>query len=218
MLRALLLAPLLAACSVNPPAPDLIDGDDAVLVVSQLRIPDGEPWYSRFAKHTWFDVRHGGQWLRYEVRHKHSGVERTEIFPEQVVDPERWDRAVDVLHVVRGEKAAEASLRLDDFVDGYDDSVYRAWPGPNSNTFAEKALRAMKVGVELDHNAVGKDWAWLRVGRSGTGSGVELETAVAGVQVGLEEGIELHLLQLCAGVDVWPPALKLPFLPRIGWR
>ena len=34
--------------------------------------------------------------------------------------------------------------------------------------------------------------------------------------MGLREGLELHLLGLTLGVGLWPPALKLPLLPRLG--
>ena len=39
-----------------------------------------------------------------------------------------------------------------------------------------------------------------------------------GAQVGLAEGVELHLLGLTLGVDLWPPQVKLPFLPAIPWQ
>ena len=34
--------------------------------------------------------------------------------------------------------------------------------------------------------------------------------------VGLEEGVEINLFGLSAGVDIWPPAIKLPAVGRVG--
>ena len=97
--------------------------------------------------------------------------------------------------------------------------AYRQWPGPNSNTFIAWVIeRTPGLSAELDHNAVGKDYPdGFRVGRTSAGWGVEVETALLGAGVGLSQGVELHLLGLTAGIDVWPPAIKLPFLPRLGF-
>ena len=95
---------------------------------------------------------------------------------------------------------------------------YESWPGPNSNTFIATLLRAVpRMGAELDHNSVGKDWAeGLRLGRTDDELGVEVDTRFLGAAVGLYQGLELHLIGLTAGVSFWPPALKIPFLPRVG--
>ena len=72
------------------------------------------------------------------------------------------------------------------------------------------------LDVDLYSSAVGKDHAaWIRAGRAGTGRGVELETLPVGVQIGLDEGVEMHILGLVVGVGTWPPRIKLPLLP--GW-
>ena len=43
-----------------------------------------------------------------------------------------------------------------------------------------------------------------------------LDANYLGLGLGLREGVELHLLGLTAGVSLWPPALKLPLVPRMG--
>ena len=50
---------------------------------------------------------------------------------------------------------------------------------------------------------------------SGTGWQVSLG-GLAGVLVGLDEGLEVSLLGLTWGFDLDPPALKLPGLGRLG--
>jgi hypothetical protein len=57
----------------------------------------------------------------------------------------------------------------------------------------------------------------FRFGRSTAGTGLTLNTLLLGVETGLHEGLELHFLQLTIGVSLYPPALKLPFLPRLGF-
>ena len=59
---------------------------------------------------------------------------------------------------------------------------------------------------------------WVRAGVTTSRLGLELESPYLGVQVGLQEGVELHLIGLTAGVGLWPPSLKLPFLPAIPWE
>jgi hypothetical protein len=95
---------------------------------------------------------------------------------------------------------------------------YEAWPGPNSNTFVATLLREVPgLSSELDHNSVGKDWAaGVRVGRTDAGLGFGIDSAYLGAAAGLRQGVELHLIGLTTGVSLWPPAVKIPFLPRIG--
>ena len=51
------------------------------------------------------------------------------------------------------------------------------------------------------------------------GTGVQLESPLVGLRVGLTEGIEVHLFGLALGVDLWPPAIIVPLGPgRIGLR
>ena len=40
---------------------------------------------------------------------------------------------------------------------------------------------------------------------------------LAGVVAGPAEGIEVSLLGLVFGGHVWPPAIKLPIIGRVGW-
>jgi hypothetical protein len=101
----------------------------------------------------------------------------------------------------------------------YPDS-YRVWPGPNSNTFtAFVARRVPGLGLELPVTAVGKDYltggALTADAPSGTGKQVSLY-GLAGLTLAAEEGIELNILGLVFGLDLSPPALKLPGIGRLG--
>jgi hypothetical protein len=66
----------------------------------------------------------------------------------------------------------------------------------------------------LPATCIGRDYRGA-IGASVTSSrtGVQLESVVAGVKVGLVEGIEVHLLGLAIGLHFWPPGITLPVNP-----
>jgi hypothetical protein len=91
-------------------------------------------------------------------------------------------------------------------------------PGPNSNTFVDSLLRHCGIHVELPATAIGRDYRGP-IGASVTslGTGVQLETWILGFKVGLQEGVEVHVLDLPIGVHFWPPGITVPVNPgRIG--
>jgi Protein of unknown function (DUF3750) len=97
---------------------------------------------------------------------------------------------------------------------------YRAWPGPNSNTFTAYIGREVSaLGLDLPSNAVGKDFlpggALFAAAPSGSGFQVSLY-GLAGLLLAVDEGIELNILGLNIGVDAAVPALKLPAIGRLG--
>ena len=95
---------------------------------------------------------------------------------------------------------------------------YRAWPGPNSNTFVAAVLDAVPgLRTTLPPTAIGKDFPydgrWLRA----TPAGFRLTLGgYAGFSLDLVEGIEVNILGAIAGIDLLRPAIKLPGLGRIG--
>lgn len=188
-----------------------------MLVVKDVRIPDSEPLVARFARHTWVDYREDADspWRRIEIVNKNSGLIHEEIGQEEFELKKRWGERVVVLGQSDGRKNPEYVREIAKFAAGYDESVYRAFPGPNSNTFAEELLRNVDgVSAVLDHNAVGKESGW-HIGRSAGGTGGELQTPVLGLTLGVREGIELSFLGFSGGVSIFPPAIKLPILPPL---
>ena len=123
---------------------------------------------------------------------------------------------------LRGPAAASAIPKILETVDSYPYAhEYRLWPGPNSNTFtADIARRVPELGVELPSIAIGKDY--LRDGQlvatapSGRGFQISL-FGIAGVLMGVDEGIEVNCFGLVFGVDPLGPAIKLPGIGRIGF-
>lgn len=97
---------------------------------------------------------------------------------------------------------------------------YQIWPGPNSNTFvAYLARKIPQLQVDLPPTAIGKDhlgeYTWFDQAPSGTGLQVSLG-GYLGLLLAPEEGLEINLLGLSAGMDFLDPALRLPGLGRVG--
>jgi hypothetical protein len=167
------------------------------------------------ARHPWFAVRKAGetQWRVYEVGGGGSLTTASENDP--YVDP--------ILHGLwtgaEGERAAECVERVGPQVKSKIESSYIFYPGPNSNTFGDVVLRRCKLSASLPSTSVGKDWRGLvGAGITSERTGVQVETPVLGVKVGLKEGIEVHIIGLSIGVDLWPPAIILPLGPgRLGF-
>jgi hypothetical protein len=219
-------APLLfaAACAVARPS-ELPRTEAWVVAVKSAGIPRSMPWYSRFAEHTWVDVKRGddAHWIRSEVIGAHSGARCETITAREAYADWRWsDEAVRVHRVVVGESARRVAERIAAVTAALDPRYknvgYEAWPGPNSNTFMRELARELpELAFVFHHNAVGKDYTWLDAGWSPSQTGVSFNTWPLGATLALEEGVELHFLQLTFGVRLWPPRLELPFLPPIPW-
>jgi hypothetical protein len=89
---------------------------------------------------------------------------------------------------------------------------YRAWPGPNSNTFVAWVLRQAGLHHCLDPRAIGKDYLGpFGIGLSFGPTGVQVETPVVGVKFSLRGGAEVHLLCCTGGLRWWPPEVDTPF-------
>jgi len=159
----------------------------------------------KIARHPWFAARRAGetQWTIWEVG---GGGSADDPFDNQpYLEP--------VLHGVwRGAAGADAIACLEREAPPWLAALhYRVWPGPNSNSFGDVMLRRCDLHASLPVTAIGKDYRGL-VGASWTteGTGLQIETPVLGLRVGLKEGVEIHVLGLGFGFDLWPPALIVP--------
>ena len=122
---------------------------------------------------------------------------------------------------LRGQAAARAIPKIIEAVANYPyPNEYTVWPGPNSNTFvAYIGKQVPELRMDLPSTAIGKDYpingSIFDRAPSGTGYQVSM-LGVLGVTLAREEGVELNLLGLHFGIDFYKPALKLPFVGRIG--
>ena len=222
-LATLALASLfLVGCASNRPSRigESLPKGGPVVLVKQVQIPDGEPWYARFAVHTWIDYRDAsGTWQRIGVPGTSTDVWRNEIDAEKAFSDERWDENVLVIDRILGDRAMRAVEELTSAEEAWTNGSYRAFPGPNSNTFIENVVRRTDgLSTQLSPNAVGKDYALFRAHLGFRTPKFEVESPWLGAELGLREGVQLHLAQLPIGVRIWPPAVLLPFAPAIGPR
>lgn len=179
-------------------------------------------WRGYFAVHPWIIFKAAGQseYERYEVIRWGGGdsvVRRNRALPDG-----HWFGAEPrVLASVRGPTAQALIEPVRQAIESYPyHHIYRTFPGPNSNTFMAHIGREVpELALDLPPTAIGKDYRPLGelVGRPPSGQGVQISVAgLLGAIVSLQEGIELNLLGLGFGIDFNCPAIRLPFLGRLG--
>jgi hypothetical protein len=211
-----------AACTSAPSLDER--EEDWIVLVKSCRIPEEFDWYARFAHHQWIDARDKdtGRWRRIEVRAPGMPGNAREIDAVAARSELRWNRTVATQAELRGEEARRVLRELEAAVDRrgprYADE-YRAWPGPNSNTFIRELCDDIDgLGAVLDHNAVGKDHdGFASAGLATSETGVRGDLGPLGLTLAAQEGVKLRLLGLELGVQTWPPALHLPALPPLPW-
>ena len=181
-------------------------------------------WRGIFAVHTWIAVKPAGapRYTRYEV--VGFGVDQgaPAVRVDRMGPDNYWFGARPELVLDRRGPEAEALIgKIHAAVENYPyPHEYRAWPGPNSNTFTAYVARDVpELGLDLPSNAVGKDYlpegAVFAPVPSGTGYQLSL-FGLAGLLAARDEGIELNLLGLAFGVDFKNPGVKLPGIGRLG--
>lgn len=185
-------------------------GDSYVAVLSGQMPPP----IDLVARHAWIVVQHANQ---PHLRFEYGGREGPDPFDNFT----GGDVAVHAVFPMSEETLRETERCLSsasrDFHDRFPD--YFPIPGPNSNTYVDLLVRACGLAVELPATCIGRDYRGA-IGASVTSSrtGVQLESVVAGLKLGLVEGIEVHVLGLALGVHFWPPGLTLPVNPgRLGF-
>jgi hypothetical protein len=180
-------------------------------------------WRGAFGVHTWIATKRSDAdaWTVHHVIgwrvFRGSGA----VVSQPGTPDFRWFGAWPVKLVdLRGDDVDATIDRIEAAVAAYPyPDRYRAWPGPNSNTFtAFVARRVPELRLDLPPHALGKDWLpGTIVDRTPSGTGWQLSLAgVLGVAVGLEEGLEMNVLGLNVGVDANDLALRLPGFGRVG--
>ncbi|MEH2922416.1 DUF3750 domain-containing protein [Samsonia erythrinae] len=178
-------------------------------------------WRGLVAVHPWIIFKKAGetQYRRYEV--VSWGSDNVVRLNRSAADA-YWYGAMPTLLVEhRGDKAQAMIPQIEAAIKSYPwPNTYHAWPGPNSNTFLAHIGREVPaLKLDMPANAIGKDYRPIThpAGLSPSGRGVQISLlGVLGITMGLEEGIEANILGLNMGVDINPPALRLPFVGRFG--
>lgn len=201
-------------------APDPTRWRDTAIV--QVYAAPTYGWRGLVAVHPWIIFKSAGetQYRRYEVVSWGGGnvVRLNRSVPDGFWYGAMPQRLVD--H--RGERAQRMIPQIEAAIKRYPwPHTYRAWPGPNSNTFIAHIGREVPaLKLDLPANAIGKDYRALLdpIGLAPSGSGVQVSFLGAlGITLAWEEGVEVNILGLNLGVDVNPPALRLPFIGRLGY-
>jgi len=202
-------------------APDPAATPEAVIQVYAARAVG---WRGALGVHTWIAIRHsrGTSFTRYEV--VGWGVDRgaPAVRVDRLPPDAYWFGArPDLLVDVRGEGVDALIDRVEAAIASYPyPASYRLWPGPNSNTFTAYVGRAVpELRLDLPPTAIGKDFlpAGALAAMTPAGRGVQVSLfGLAGLLVGVDEGIEVNVLGLTFGLDLKKPALKLPGVGRVG--
>jgi len=181
-------------------------------------------WRGIFAVHTWVATKpaNATQYTVHQVIGWRIYRDLPAVYSAPGIPDGRWFGNEPTLIVdLRGDAAAKAIPKIVDAVASYPyPNEYTVWPGPNSNTFVAYIGRAVpELRMDLPSTAIGKDYPinGSIVDRAPSGTGYQLSMfGVLGVTMAREEGVELNLLGLTFGVDFYKPAIKLPFVGRLG--
>lgn len=204
-------------------APDPATTQEAVI---QVYAAQAVSWRGVVAVHTWIAVKPSGapRYTRYEVVGFGVANGAPSVRIDRMGPDNYWFGARPELLLDRRGARADAMIeKVRAAVASYPyPTTYRAWPGPNSNTFTAYVARQVpELGLGLPANAIGKDFlpGGALVGKAPSGTGFQLSVyGLAGILVGVREGIEINVLGLTTGIDAAVPALKLPAIGRIGFR
>jgi hypothetical protein len=182
-------------------------------------------WRAAFGIHTWIAAkrRNANDYTVYQVIGWNLYRGRSVVSVSRGGPPDfLWYNArPELLLERRGPGVDELIDRIEAAVAVYPyANEYRVWPGPNSNTFTAFVARQVpELGLDLPPTAIGKDY--LTGGRildrmpSGSGWQVSL-FGLLGIGLAWEEGIELNMLGLSAGLDVNDLGLRLPGIGRVA--
>ena len=179
-------------------------------------------WRGIVAVHSWIVLKDAGaaRYDRYDLTAWGDPIRLNGFDPDA-----RWfGQAPETVFAADGPAAEALIPRMRVAIADYrwrKQGDYRAWPGPNSNTFVQTVLAAVPdSGAVLPPTAIGKDYpvdgAVLAPTPSRTGFRLSFG-GYAGLTVAWVEGIELNILGGVIGLDIRRPALKLPAAGRLGW-
>lgn len=195
--------------------------EDEKEALVQVYVARAYSWRKYFAVHSWLATKdkNAKSYVVYQVTA--WGMQSLQV--EEDMPDRRWFGAdAYMIASLKGEKAEAAIRNIKAAVETYPyPKDYRIFPGPNSNTFVSYVLRRTpEIGVELPTSAIGRDWLneGDLFGSSESRTGFQFSLlGVFGFTLGLGDGVEVNILGLGFGVDILRPAIKLPFVGRLGF-
>ncbi len=201
-------------------APDPASTPEAIVQVYAARAVG---WRGVFGVHTWIAVKPAGApaYTVYEVIGWRLRWADSALAIHARAPDARWfGAAPELVAEKRGPGADTLIARIDSAARAYPwAGEYTIWPGPNSNTFTAWVARAVpELEVDLPPTAIGKDYSGAKlIASAPSGSGLQISLfGLFGLTASGIEGLELNLLGLTFGLNPFDPALKLPFVGRLG--
>ena len=183
-------------------------------------------WRGIFGVHTWISVKptNASEYTVYQlVGWRLRRGEDAIVIQRDIPDRLWYDAIPELLVDVRGEGVDELIKKVDKAAKTYPyRNTYSVWPGPNSNTFIAWIGRIVpELRLDLPPTAIGKDWLGKTNFFSSAPSGTGYQFSVLGlfgILIGVEEGLEINILGLNFGIDVFDMSLRLPGIGRLGFQ
>lgn len=242
MLLLLLIIFTFALIYFNPKAGtntwDKASRESANLVAPPQETPEAQvqfysakaySWRGKFSQHTWIATKekNAESYLVYQVVlwGTYFGADGVVVVKPDQPDRRWFDAIPEIIYSTAGEEAEKLIPQIQAATKSYPyQKFYRAYPGPNSNTFLSHVIRKIPdLKIALPNNAIGKDWLcdkngvkFFTISESKTGVQFSL-FGMFGIILGLVEGLEINIIGLSFGIDFLHPALKLPGVGRVGF-
>jgi hypothetical protein len=182
-------------------------------------------WRGAFGVHTWLATKHQGasHYQVYRVIGWYYYMGKKPLFVGEDIPDRKWfDNVPEVLVDLRGKSVEKIIDKIERAARAYPlPDYYVMWPGPNSNSFTAYIARNVpELHLTLPPHAIGKDFlvddGLLKTNffaKTPSGTGIQFSFfGMAGVSVGLKEGLECNFMGLNFGIDFSDFALLLP-----GW-
>ena len=175
-------------------------------------------WRGLFAVHTWIAIKpkDGTHYTTYQVIGWNAYRNLPLVDVSTGAPDRRWFGSdPTIIKTLIGTFAEVAIQKIKLAVKNYPyPETYRAWPGPNSNTFVAYVLSQVpELNAAMPANALGKDYVLFNqfFSKVPNQSGYQLSLYGAlGVSVSTQEGLQINLLGLTSGVSWEPWGIILP--------
>ena len=179
-------------------------------------------WRGVVSVHSWIAVKASDElkYTRYEVigwnrHHKPSYI----VSSTGNADYYWYGYAPELIFELSGDRANKLVDKINEAIRKYPYAKnYKAWPGPNSNTFIAYLVRQIpELDVDLPPTAIGKDFTdGFYLGDPPSNRGIQIGWGgFLGLILSPQEGLEINLGGAVYGFDFNDPALKLPAVGRL---
>lgn len=200
------------------PAP--LEVRDAVVQVFAARTFG---WRGAFAVHTWIATKEAGA-EAYRVHHVIGWRSGNKVVSRPDIPDRHWYGSAPILvSDIRGTQAETLIPQILEAIERYPYADrYRAWPGPNSNTFTAWIAREVPGwDLTLPGLAVGKDFLGdlQPVAFAPSRTGIQISIyGLLGTTIARKEGVELNILGLTLGFRPSTSSILLPGFGTVSWQ